>query len=142
MLGPPPTSPHGSHVAICPETQRWVALQIFQEMYIQCEGTAILILFFSNVADDWIKKESTVQVRLPSASSMVPGTTRQARVRGTTRRMLECRLQLVEMVCAITELQYTAALSGYRDHRQSHVSSALEPLISRPRKVAQRKGRI
>ena len=31
MLGPPPTSPQGSHVAICPETQRWVALE-YQDM--------------------------------------------------------------------------------------------------------------
>ena len=28
MLGPPPTSPQGSHVAICPETRRWAALGI------------------------------------------------------------------------------------------------------------------
>ena len=47
--------------------------------------------------------------------------------------MLECGLQKVEMARAITELQYEATLSGYR---QSHVSSALKIhnkyLISQP----------
>ena len=104
-------------------------LQRFLEMYIQCVGTAIVISFFNKVADDWIKKGSTVQVRLPSTSSMVSGATQQARIRGTIRRMLECGLQQVEMARAITELQYEAALSGYQ---QSHVSSALNYLLSRP----------
>ena len=82
---------------------------------MQCEGTSIVISFFSKVADEWIKKGSTVQVRLPSASSMVSGTTQQARICGTIRRMLECGLQqvYVEMTRAGTELQYEAALSGY-----------------------------
>ena len=112
--------------------------QKFLEMYIQCVGTAIVISFFNKVADDWIKKGSTVQVRLPSASSMVSGTTQQARIRGTIMRMLECGLQQVEMARAITELQYEAALSGYR---QSHdiVSSALKYLLSRPSYTKERK---
>ena len=45
--------------------------QRFPEMYVQCVGTAIVISFFNKIAGDWIKKGSTVQVRLPSASSMV-----------------------------------------------------------------------
>ena len=52
--------------------------QRFLEMYIQCVGTAIVISFFNKVADDWITKGSAVRVRLPSASSMVSGTTQQA----------------------------------------------------------------
>ena len=103
--------------------------QRFLDMYIQFVGTAIVISFFNKVACDWIKKGSTVQVRIPSTSSMVSGATQQARIRGTIRRMLECGLQQVEMARAITELQYEAALSGYR---QSHVSSALKYLFSRP----------
>ena len=43
--------------------------------------------------------------------------------------MLECGLQQVEMDHAITELQYEAALLGYR---QSRVSSDLKYLLSRP----------
>ena len=39
----------------------------------QCVGTAIVTSFFNKVADDWIKTGSTVQVRLPSASSMHHG---------------------------------------------------------------------
>ena len=50
--------------------------------------------------------------------------------------MLECGLQQVEMARAITELQYEAALSGYR---QSHVSSALKYLLSRPSYTKERK---
>ena len=113
--------------------------QRFLEMYIQCVGTAIVISFFNKVADDWIKKGSTVQVRLPTTSSMVSGATQQARIRNTIRRMLECGLQQVEMARAITELQYEAALSGYR---QSHVSSALKYLLSRPSYTKERKDMI
>ena len=113
--------------------------QRFLEMHVQCVGTAIVISFFNKVADDWIKKGSAVRVRLPSASSMVSGTTQQARIRGTIRRMLECGLQQVEMARAITELQYEAALSGYR---QSHASSALKCLLSRPSYTKERKDMI
>ena len=100
-----------------------------------------MISFFNKVADDWIKKGSTVQVRLPSTSSMVSGATQQARIRGTIRRMLECGLQQVEMARAITdsELQYEAALPGYR---QSHGSSALKYLLSRPSYTKERKDMI
>ena len=41
---------------------------------------------------------------------------------------MECGLQQVETARAITELQYEAALSGYR---QSHVSRALKYVLSR-----------
>ena len=69
---------------------------------------------------------------------MVSGATQQARIRGTIRRILECGLQQVEMACAVTELQYEAALSGYR---QSHVSSALKCLLIRPSLSYERKER-
>ena len=108
-------------------------------MFIQCEGIAIVISFFNKVVDELITKGSTVQVRLPSASSMVSATTQQARIRGTIRRMLECGLQQVEMARAITELQYETALSGYG---QSHVSSALKYLLSRPSYTKERKDMI
>ena len=78
--------------------------QRFLEMCIRCVGTATVISFFNKVANGWIKKGSTVQVRLPSASSMVSGTTQQTRACGTIRRMLGCGLQQVEMARAITEL--------------------------------------
>ena len=58
-------------------------LNRFLEMYIQCVGSSIGISFFSKVAASWIKKGSTVQVRLPSASSIVSDTTQQTRLRGT-----------------------------------------------------------
>ena len=103
--------------------------QRFLELYIECVGTAILVSFYNKVAGDWIKTRSTVQVRLPSASSSVSGVIQQSRVRGTIRRMLECGVKLFEMVRAITELQYECALSGYR---QSHTSSALRHFIARP----------
>ena len=92
--------------------------QRFLVMCIRHVGTAIVISFFNKAADNriWIKKGSTVQVRLPSASSMamVLGTTQQARIH--ICGMLECGLQQVdlEMARAITELQYEAALSGYQ----------------------------
>ena len=99
----------------------------------------IVISFFSKVADDWIQKRSTVQAQLPSASSMVSGTTQQAKIRGTIRRMLECGLQHVEMAPAVTELQYEAALPGYR---QSHAPSALKYLLSRPGDTKERRDMI
>ena len=92
-------------------------------------GTAIVVSFYNKVADDWITTGSTVQVRLPSASSSVSGDTQQSRIRGTIRRLLECGIKLFEMVRAITELECECALSGYR---QSHISSALRHLIARP----------
>ena len=67
--------------------------QRFLEMSIECVGTAIVVSFFNKVADDWVKTGSTVQVRLPSSSSYVSGTTQQARIRGTIRRVLECGLR-------------------------------------------------
>ena len=105
-------------------------LQRFLEMSIECVGTAIVVSFFNKVADGWVKTGSTVQMRLPSSSSYVSGTTQQARsrVRGTIRRMLECGLRPQEMARAITELQYED-LSGYR---QAHEPSALRHLMSRP----------
>ena len=115
--------------------------QRFLEMYIQCVGTSIVISFFNKVAYDWIKKGSTVQVRLPSASSMVSGTTQQARIRGTIRRMLECGLQQVEMARAITELQYEAALSGYRQSYDSPMSLALSSTYSADQAI-RKKGKI
>ena len=57
--------------------------QRFLEMYIQCVEIVIVISFFNKVAYDWFKKGRTVQVCLPSASSMVSGTPQQARIRGT-----------------------------------------------------------
>ena len=91
--------------------------QRFVEMYIRttirCVGTAIVTSFFNKIADDWIKKGSAVQVRLLSASGMLPGTTQHARVRGTIRRVLECGLQQVEMARAITERHCKVALSEY-----------------------------
>ena len=97
-----------------------------------------MVSFFNKVADDWVKTGSTVQVRLPSSSSYVSGTTQQARsrVRGTIRRMLECGLRPQEMARAITELQYEVALSGYQ---QFHVSSAIRHLMSRPSYSNERK---
>ena len=80
--------------------------QRFLELYIKCVGTAIVVSFYNKVADNWIKTGSTVQVRLPSASSSVSGDTQQSRIRGTIRRMLECGIKLFKMVRAITELQY------------------------------------
>ena len=50
--------------------------------------------------------------------------------------MLECGIELLKMVRAITELQYSCALSGYR---QSHVPSALRYLIARPDFARERK---
>ena len=70
---------------------------------------------------------------------MVSGTTQQARVCGTIRRVLECGLHLVEIARAITELQFEVALSGYR---QSHVSSAIKHLIGRPSYTKERKDMI
>ena len=97
-----------------------------------------MIAFCNKVVDDLIKNGSTVQTRLPSASGMVhvSGTAQQARVRGTIPGMLGCGLQQVEMAQAITELQYEAALSGYR---QSQVSSARKHLISQPSYTKERK---
>ena len=119
------------------------APQRFLGMYIQCVGTSIVISFFNKVENDWIKKGSAVQVRLPSASSMVPGATQQARIRGTVRWMLECGLQQVEMALAITELriQYEAALSG---SRQSHASSSrsFKCILIRPSYTKERKDMI
>ena len=43
----------------------------FLELYIKCVGTAIVVSFYNKVANDWIRTGSTVQVRLPSASSSV-----------------------------------------------------------------------
>ena len=64
-------------------------------MYIQFVGTAIVISLFNKVVDAWIKKGSTVKVRLPSTSGMVPVATHQAITRGTIRRIPEWGLQQV-----------------------------------------------
>ena len=57
--------------------------------------------------------------------------------------MLECGLQQAEMARAITELQYAAALSGYR---QPHAPSALncncKHLLSRQSYMKERKDMI
>ena len=91
------------------------APQSFLEMAIKCAGTSIVVVsFFNKVTDDWVKTGSTVQVRLPSSSSYVSGTTQQARIRGTMRRMLECGPMPQEMERAIPELQHEVALSGPR----------------------------
>ena len=90
-------------------------------MYIVCQGLAIAMLFFNNVAADWSKNGSIVQVRLPSACSSLLGTTQLSRIRDKIRRMLECGLKPVEIARDISELQYAVALSG---HRQSYASNA------------------
>ena len=59
--------------------------QRFLEISIECVGTAIVVSFFNKVAGDWVKTGSTVQVRLPSSSSYVSGTTQRARTRGAIR---------------------------------------------------------
>ena len=54
--------------------------------------------------------------------------------------MLECGLPQVAMARAITELQYAATISGYR---QSHVCSTLKylPTSTQPTKLYERKER-
>ena len=55
---------------------RYFCVLRFLEFYIECVDTAIAVLFYDKVADDWIKTGITVQVRIPSASSSVPGVGR------------------------------------------------------------------
>ena len=59
---------------------------------------------------------------------MVPGTSQQAMVCGTIRRMLECSLQ--EMARAITELQFEFALSGYLISRPSYTKESKDMMMS------------
>ena len=94
-----------------------------------------MVSFFNKVAGTRVKTGSTVQVRLPSSSSYVSGNAQQARICGTIQRMPECGLRPQDMARAITELQCEVALSGYR---QTHVSSALRHLMSRPSYLKER----
>ena len=105
------------------------APQRFLEMSIKCVGTAIVVTVVlqqrgRRLGQDWEQSAGAT----PLFVSYVSGTTQQARIRGTIRRMLECGHNVMpqEMARVITELQYEVALLGYRQpHVHAYVSSAL-----------------
>ena len=59
---------------------------------------------YNKVAQDWLKDESYIQIRLPSPYSTVTSQQQVNRVKGTVQRMLEVELEETEIWLTLCEL--------------------------------------
>ena len=76
--------PHSLALNLEPEgTQR------FLEFTVAAVGSKIVISFSNKVVQDWMKDESSIQIRLPSPYGTVTSQHQVVRIKGTVQRMLK-----------------------------------------------------
>ena len=79
------------------------------------------------MAQDWLKDESFIQMRLTSPHSTVTRQQQLDRVKGTVQRMMEVELEETEMWLALCELNLECYVSSYNP---KYIAQALSSLKS------------
>ena len=97
--------PHPLVLNLEPEgTQRFLGLSV------NAVDSMMVTSFYNKVAQDWMKDESSIQMRLriPSPYSTVTSQQQVDRIKGTVQKMLEVELEETETWLALCELDIDA----------------------------------
>ena len=110
-------------------------------MTVTAVDSTIVISFCNKVAQDWLKAESYIQMRLLSPYSTVTSQQQVDRVKGTVQRMLEVELEETEMWSAVCELNIECYVSSYNPRYTAQALSSLtsQPKLTRKTKEMMRK---